>query len=208
MALKWCCCCVPLRTGALAISILYLVVNIGVWLGTAVWLIAELVEYGSTEDDNRLKIVGYIIQATWFFCIINILMNRGLVKAIRSNRRKLMLGWMVWNGIFNILATLPLLAILTWFLVKYDAKKNPYINETVVVGCVLFVSLPVMWYWYACVVSYYRLLAPSDVHGMEAPRDQEASGTLLSGRPVEQGGGLAGHRPPRRGNADAKLRTM
>ena len=190
MALNWCCFCVPLRAGALTIGILYLVVNISLWLGWAGWFIAELAGYMSTspEDDvygrryMHVRFLGIYLGALSLLCGINITVDSLLVHGIRRNRRKFMLLWVVWYGIFKTLTTLGLLGTLLSLLVKYiEAAKNPYdgigilIAFLIMIGSISIISLPVMWYWYACVVSYYKLLAPSDVYAMEALREQDAN---------------------------------
>ena len=201
MALNWCCFCVSLRAGALTIGILYLVVNISVWLGWAGWFIAELAGYMSTSPENdvyerwfgTVRFLGFVLGALSLLCGINITMDSLLVHGIRRNRRKFMLPWVVWYGIFKTLTTLALLGTVVWLIVEYrEAAKNPYDGIgilaafLIMIGSISIISLPVLWYWYACVVSYYKLLAPSDVYAMEALREQDTNGALLSYRPVEK----------------------
>ena len=191
MALNWCCFCVSLRAGALTIGSLYLVVNISVWLGWAGWFIAELAGYMSTspEDDvyerrfGTVRFLGFVLGALSLLCGINITMDSLLVHGIRRNRRKFMLPWVVWYGIFKTLTTLALLGTLIWLLVEFIEAANHRYDDSIgiliaflcTIGLVSIISLPVMWYWYACVVSYYKLLAPSDVYAMEALREQDAN---------------------------------
>ena len=200
MALNWCCCCVPLRNGALTIAILYLVVNIGVLVGWAGWFFAEVAMYASAvEEDMKarhfmsVKFTGFLFGVLSLLCGINITMDSLLVHGIRRNRRKFMLPWVVWYGIFTSLITLTLLGFELWLLVKYvDAAQDPsdgigiLIAFLIMIGCIAALSLPVMWYWYACVVSYYVVLAPSDVYVMEALQEQGGpEGAPLAYRTVE-----------------------
>ena len=197
MGLNWCCCCVPLRNGALTIGILYLIVNVGVLLGWAGWLFALLAEHMEGPHKNAyiaLKFTGFVCGMLAILCGINITMDSLLVHGVRRNRRKFMLPWVVWYGIFNSLVTLTLLGVELWLLVMYiEEAKHPtestgiLIAFLIMIGCVAALSLPVMWYWYVCVVSYYNLLAPSDVYVMEALREQvDTEGAPLAHRPVKK----------------------
>lgn len=198
MALRQCCCCVPLRTGALTVAILYLVVNVGVLMGFSAWFIADLVNYMSNENAENgrpqsWKFMGYLLLMLSGLCGLNITMDSLLVHGIRRNRRKFMLPWVVWYGIFTSMVTLTLLGVWMWLLVRYiEEAKHPYDdNGTLVpilstIGGVAALSLPVMWFWYACVVSYYSVLAPSDVYVMESLREPDTDGALLSYRPAKK----------------------
>ncbi|KAF0305834.1 hypothetical protein FJT64_022605 [Amphibalanus amphitrite] len=200
--LNRCCCCVPLRSGALTIAILYLVVNVGVLFGWACWFFAEVGMYNAipVEDDDyrhyrfrNIRFLGFILGVLCLACGINITMDSLLVHGIRRNQRRFMLPWVVWYGIFTSLVTLSLLGTELYLLVEYvDAAKNPYdgigilIAFLVMIGSVAAISLPVMWYWYACVLSYYVVLAPSDMYVMEALRETTGpEGARLARRPVE-----------------------
>ena len=198
MNLSRCCFCVPLRAGALSIGILYLLVNVGVLLGWAGWFFSALGLYNSSDDDESARYVrtirfsGMVLGGLALICGINITMDSLLVHGVRKNRRALMLPWVIWYGIFKALVSVTLLGVFIWLLAGYiKAMRNPtdgigiQAAWTITIGCTSGLSLPVMWYWYVCVLSYYKMSAPGNSSLGESPQGQTAGSALLSHPPVE-----------------------
>jgi len=162
MVLSRCCFCVPLRTGSLVIAISYLVINVCAILGWGIWSIVEAQSY-------LQRTVLYLFIGVLLGCGLSIAANSALIHAIRRNKRKYMLTWVIWYGIYNTLSTLAWLGMGIWFATMIGDRDG--------IGLALFiydlvagvVTLPVMWFWYACVLSYYVQLAPSDHYAMEPP---------------------------------------
>ena len=184
MNLSRCCFCVPLRPGVLSIGILYLVVNVGVLLGWAGWFL-ELEVYNSSgdEDSDRylrtVRFSGKVLGGLAVICGISITMNSLLVHGVRKNRCALILPWVIWYGIFKAMVSVTLIGVFIWLPTHADAS-GILIAISITVGCVAALSLPVMWYWYVCVLSYYKMLAAGNGFVRESPQGQTAGSALLS----------------------------
>ena len=180
MGLKSCCCCIPLRTGALCVAVLYLIVNICAVTGWSVFTILSLL---FTSPDDYLDHPQYYKRKNmiWLFvllgllvvCSVNITMDSLLVHGIRKAKRKFMLPWVVWYCLFTVVATLAWLGLVIWLVMLVLGEDGEFLkllifflSVSVAVGLVVFV---VMWFWYACVVAHYNALANSDQYAMEPP---------------------------------------
>ncbi|KAF0313318.1 hypothetical protein FJT64_016138 [Amphibalanus amphitrite] len=180
MGLKTCCCCIPLRTGALCVAVLYLVVNICTVVGWSVFTILSLLfttpaDYLDHPQYYKRKnmIWLFVLLGLLVICSLNITMDSLLVHGIRKGKRKFMLPWVVWYCIFTVLATLAWLGLVVWLVMLVLNEDGEFLkllifflSVSVAVGLVVFV---VMWFWYACVVSYYSAIANSDHYAMEPP---------------------------------------
>ena len=163
MVLQKCCCCVPLRAGTFTIAILYLVFNC--------LLLLPYTVFACFNDHTMTYIILAVVVPV---CSLNIAVNSLLLHELRRNRRKLMLPWLVWYAILKTLLTLTWLGASIWVLVVfYEALKHGTKEQLEIFFCLVtwlpgLISLPVMWYWYACVHAYYRELSPSDTYTMAA----------------------------------------
>ena len=166
MVLTHCCWCWTLRAGAMAIAITYLSFNCLVLLA---WL-AFLIERAIAMRWDYYWDLVYIFLGLLVVCVPNITTNSLLVHGLRRNKRKFLFPWVVWYGIFQALVTLAWLAAGVWSLWLCFVSAGLGTSETMVINTVIWVpglvGVTLIWYWYACVVSYFQILAPSDAYAM------------------------------------------
>ena len=88
-----------------------------------------------------------------------------------------MFPWIVWYAVLKSLLTLAWLGAGVWSIgnpytpgmlisAKDDDSYGVWIFLCAIIWSLGLVGFPVIWYWYACVCAYYRVLAPSDVYTM------------------------------------------
>lgn len=179
MGLTSCCCCVPLRTGALAIGILYLVGGVLVFISSAFSLSTfhSVPRRAHTDDPNlnmvyssAVILVKVSTIATLCFSIFHILFNSMLIHGIRKQIRCLVLSWVSWYGFFNGIATLAWFGLTIFLLTRVVTLPSEarayfvgYLLASILGGSA---ALAITWYLYACVVAYYQSETRSDNYSM------------------------------------------
>ncbi|KAF0292417.1 hypothetical protein FJT64_009614 [Amphibalanus amphitrite] len=166
MVLTLCCGCLSLRTGSLAIGVTYLSISCLVLLAWTAFLLERAI---AMRFDYYWDLL-YIYFGLLVVCVPNIVTNSLLIHGLRHNRRKFLFPWVIWYGVFKALVTLAWLAAAAWALWMCFAWNGLGTTQAVVANLVIWipglVGMTVMWYWYACVVTYFQILAPSDVYAM------------------------------------------
>ena len=165
-----CCRYAVLRWSSMAVAIFCLMINLGLVLGYALYIIYLSIVLPS-EDMHKVYYLLFILIGVVFLGGINITFDSVLLSGTRQAKRNRILAWVVWYGMFFTVVSVGWLAgcILWIYLVASDPSDIALGTFFACVHCLLgLVILPLMWFCYSRVTSFLAMLAPRGDHALIA----------------------------------------
>ena len=148
----------------MAVAATYMMLNIAGVLGYAFYIVYCSIIFSRYERE-KLVYLSYILIGVVLVAGINITFDGLLLKGIQKTKRKLVLAWVIWYGIFTTLVSLGWLGgfIAFLYLVAMYPSDLALGVFFACVHCLLgLVFLPVMWFCFSRVGLHLSTLAPGD----------------------------------------------
>ena len=149
----------------MAVAVTYMMINIAGVLGYAFYIVYCSIIF-SRHEREKLVYLSYILIGVVLVAGINITFDGLLLNGIQKTKRKLVLAWVVWYGIFTTLVTVGWLVGFIVFIylvaISYPSDLALAVFFTCVHCLLGLVSLPVMWFCFSRVGLHLSTLAPGD----------------------------------------------
>ncbi|XP_077291293.1 uncharacterized protein LOC143914813 [Arctopsyche grandis] len=172
---KWC-CCLSLRTGTLVIGWLGLMGSIS----DLVYLICDFPDMGITPPDSINKetfdhVMRSMSSSFIGTEIIGILMNIALLYAVNSNKKLMLLPWLITKGLgISVASLFFFLGGIACFFVENMTGLGSLLLTVGVLTCGIYL------YIWLCVLSLYQRLSEEEI--MNLRHNNEEAGVMATNR--------------------------